>query len=432
MFARRGTCRATIAVALAATLVGCSSNSTTPQTSLTETFTSRGPITLASGKDTTGTRQLQLDRWNTTHPDQKVTMIELPEQADQQRQKFIQNAQTKSGEYTIINLDTVWVPEFAANGWIMRLPEQQFKLADMLPSVVETGKYFIKLYAVPYNTNAGLLFYRKDLLSEIGAQPPKTWAEMQSICRRVLALPGAAGMSCYAGQFEKYEGLSVNFAEAVQSAGGSIIDANGHASVNTAAAKHALQTIADGFTSGMIPKEAITYTEENSRRAFQEGKLVFHRQWPYQWVKANTTDGSSKVAGKFDVTALPGITGPGRSSLGGADLAISSYASNKATALDFIAFITNADNARKNLDASSLPPVYSDLYDDAGLQAKFPYLAALKASLVNAVARPKVIHYGDVTAAIQDDAYAALTNTKPVDQALADMQRRLDEIIAKN
>src|SRR5262245_25962320 len=231
-------------------------------------FEGRGPITLASGKDTTGTLQSQLDKWNTDHPNEKVTLAELPESADQQRQQFIQNAQTKSDAFAVLNMDVVWTAEFAANGWIQELREADFPLAQMLPSTVETGKYFNKLYAVPYNTNAGLLFYRKDLLDAVSAQPPKTWEELKTTCDKVKATPAGAGIGCYAGQFDKYEGLTVNFSEAVQSAGGKIVDNEGKPTVNTPEAKAGLEFLASGFTSGLIPRDAVTYKEEEGRRAF--------------------------------------------------------------------------------------------------------------------------------------------------------------------
>jgi multiple sugar transport system substrate-binding protein len=392
----------------------------------------RGPITLATGKDTTGTIQGQLDRWNAQHPKEKVTMVELPESADQQRQQFIQNARTKSHAYTVLDLDPIWVSEFAASQWIDQLPENAFPIGKMIPAVVDTGRYFNRLYAVPYNTNAGLLFYRKDLLKKAGiAQPPTTWAQMKQDCAKVHKLPEAKSIGCYAGQFDKYEGLTVNFAEAVASAGGDIVNAKGKADVDTPAAKKGLQFLVDGFKDGTFPKQSVTYEEEDGRRAFQAGKLLFHRQWPYQWDLANKKDGSSKVAGKFGVAPLPGPDGPGKSSLGGLDLAISKFATHKATALDFIKYFSGEANARQNLEAASTAPPYTDLYSDPKLQAKFPYLTTLKQSLNTAVTRPKVVAYGDATAAIQENAYAALTGKKSVDQALKQMQQDLAKSIAQ-
>src|SRR5206468_11749983 len=86
----------------------------------------RGPITMATGKDTSGNLQHQIDTWNAAHPTEKASVIELPESADGQRQAMIQNAQTKSDAYTILNLDVVWTAEFAANKWVLELPKDQF------------------------------------------------------------------------------------------------------------------------------------------------------------------------------------------------------------------------------------------------------------------------------------------------------------------
>ena len=394
-------------------------------------FEGRGPIFLASGKDTTGTMQAQLDKWNAEHPDEKVTLVELPESADEQRRLFIQNAQSQSDAYTVLNMDVIWTSEFAANQWIDELPADQFPLDQMIPAVVESGKYFNRLYAVPYNTNAGLLFYRKDLLDKAGAQPPKTWDEMASICEKVKALPEAAGIGCYAGQFDKYEGLTGQLLR-----GGGLRRRPGRRGGRQAqrqhrGAKKGLQFLVDGFASGLIPQEAITYKEEEGRRAFQDGKLVFHRQWPYQWVLANQTDGSSKVAGKFGVAAMPGLTGPGVSTLGGPTSRSASSPRTRRPRWTSSSGSATRRTPRQNMEANSLAPVYSELYEDSALQEKFPYLTALKESLSTARARPRVVYYGDTTAAIQENAYAALTKAKTVDQALADMQKQLEEVTSR-
>ncbi|HEY8371728.1 MAG TPA: ABC transporter substrate-binding protein [Pseudonocardiaceae bacterium] len=431
---RRGALHVRGAVALAAALVlaacGSGGNDSGGDAG-SQAIEGRGPITFATGKDTSGNMQKLVDQWNAQHPDEQVRIIELPESADAQRQQMVQNAQVKSDAFTVLNLDVVWTAEFAANRWIVELPQDQFELDKFLPPAVETGKYRDKLYAVPVYSDGGLLYYRKDLLDKVGAQPPKTWQEMFDICQKVLALPEASGMGCYAGQFEKYEGLTVNFSEAVNSAGGQVIDDSGKPVVNSPEAKAGLDFLVQGFANGQIPEKAITYKEEEGRRAFQAGELVFHRQWPYQWALANKDDGSSQVAGKFDVAPLPGKDGPGMSTLGGHNFAISAFAKNKATALDFIKFFSSEEVQRSNLLATSQAPTRVALYEDAELIEKFPYLPTLKESILNAKQRPQAVRYGDVTLAIQEAAYAALTRAKSTDQALADLQKKLEELTAQ-
>jgi multiple sugar transport system substrate-binding protein len=388
-----------------------------------------GPITLVQGKDTSNFVQGVLDKWNADHADQKVTLIELPEDADAQRAQMIQNANAKSDAYDILNVDNVWTAEFAANRYILELPQDQFPVADFLPPVIDAAKYKDKLYAVPESSDGGMLYYRTDLLQGAGiTAPPKTWPELVDACKKIAATPAGAGASCYAGQYQKYEGLTVNAAEAINSAGGVITDDQGKPNVNTPEAKAGLDFLVKGFKDGYIAKEAITYKEEEGRRAFQEGKLIFHRQWPYQYSKAEATDGSSKVNGKFGVAPLPGMTGAGVSSLGGHALGISTYSKNKKTALDFIKFYTNKENNQQNFEKASKAPVYTAIYDDTTLQSKYAYLSVLKASILGAKPRPKVVRYGDATLAIQDAAYGALQGTLTTDAALSQLQTKLEAL----
>jgi multiple sugar transport system substrate-binding protein len=417
------------ALALVVGLSGCGTK-TSEEPAKTGAFDGKGAITLATGKDTSGYLEGALKTWNQNHPNEQARLVELPESADQQRQQMIQNAQTKSDAYTILNTDVVWTAEFAANGWIEQLPEDQFALDKMLKGATDTAKYFGKLYAAPYLTDAGLLYYRKDLLDAAGiSAPPKTWDELKAACQKVL--PSSGGAGCYAGQFEKYEGLTCNFSEAVDSAGGQVVDDSGKPVVDSDKAKQGLDFLVKSYQDGTIPKDAITYKEEEGRRAFQDGKLIFHRQWPYQYAKANATDGSSKVAGKFAVAPLPGLTGPGKATLGGHNLAISKFAKNKGTALEFIKFLTSEAEEKVHLQKTSEAPVYAALYDDADLVKQFPYLPTLKEAVNTAVPRPKVVKYGDATTAIQEAAYAALSGTKSSDQALKELQSKLSSITGK-
>jgi multiple sugar transport system substrate-binding protein len=392
----------------------------------------RGPITFATGKDTSGFLPKQVAAWNSQHPTEKVEIKELPEDADAQRQQMVQNAQNQSDAFSVLNMDVVWTSEFAANQWIVQLPEDKFPdLSKLIPATVETAKYRDKLYAVPITSDGGLLYYRTDLLTKAGVQPPKTWDEMLAACVKVQALPEGKGMNCYSGQFEKYEGLTVNFSEAINSAGGVVVGKDGKPNVDTPEALAGLEELTKGFTTGAIPKAAITYKEEESRRAFQEGKLLFLRNWPYVYSLASKTDGSSKIVNKFGVTPLPGKTGPGVSSLGGHDYAISAFAKNKATAVDFINFMASEARQKANLTGSSQAPTWASLYDDPALNKQFPYLTPLKASILGAQPRPRVVKYGDVTAAIQASAYDALSGKTQPKQALTDLQTKLSSLITQ-
>ena len=414
-------------------LSGCTSGgAANPAPSASAELTGRGPITYVSSPDASGAAQQTIDAWNADHPDEQVTFVELPLDADQQRQQLVQNAQIKSDAYSVVNLDVVWTSEFAANRWIVPLPEDALPTGDMIPATVDAATYNGTLFGAPYYTDGALLYSRSDLLSAAGVtDAPTTWDEMQADCDKVLALPEAAGMSCYAGQFDKNEGLTVNFSEAVASAGGSILAKDGTPDVNTPEALTALNFLVDGFKSGEIPQEAITYQEEQGRQAFQDGHLVFLRNWPYIYKAMSATDGTSSVAGKFNVSPIPGADGPGVSTLGGRNIAISSFAENKATALDFITFFTGQEQEQSRLALSSRAPVYGQFFSDESVTGTYPYLPTLLTSLENGQPRPKVVKYGETTAAIQDEIYAAITGDKTPKAALADLQTKLEGVVGK-
>ena len=95
-------------------------------------------------------------------------------------------------------------------------------------------------------------------------------------------------MSCYAGQFDQYEGLTVNVAEAINSAGGSFLSEDGKkVTVDSPEARAGLQHLVDMFKNGDIDPAAITYKEQESANAFLDGKALFLRNWPYVYTAAS-------------------------------------------------------------------------------------------------------------------------------------------------
>lgn len=384
-----------------------------------------GPITLATGPDFTGYMHPMVDKWNASHPTEKVTLLQLPDAADDQHAQMVTNLQAKSDRYDVLNMDIVSTAEFADAGWIIPLDRRQFPLDQFLKPVVDTAKFGGRLYGVPYTSNAGLLYYRKDILDKAGKKPPKTWAELRQLARNVAPKYGLEG---YAGQFLPYEGLTVNFAEAVQSAGGAILTDDGtKVAVNTPQARQGLDFLVRGFREGWIPKRSLTFKEEESRKEFQDGKLLFLRNWPY--VYGLMSRAGSKVRDKFGVTLLPGQDGPGSSSLGGANLAVSAYSRHQKTAIAFIKYFTQLDNEREVLTRGSSPPVWARLYDDPVLIKRFPYLPVLKQSILSARPRPVSPNYNQVSLAISNAVSGAISFRQSPDAAISQMAGDLGSVI---
>jgi multiple sugar transport system substrate-binding protein len=401
-----------VAVALVASGCGGGNDKTTSGSSAgTDT---RGPITYVQGKDNSNLLAPQAERWNAAHPNEKVTIKEQSDQADQQHDDLVQHFQAKDPSYDVVSVDVVWTAEFAAKGWLTPLKDKTaLPTTGFLEPTIKAATYNNTLYAAPTSSDGSMLYYRSDLVQT----PPKTFDEMWGMC----SIAKSKGMDCYAGQFAKYEGGTCNATEWMNAYGAKVVDAAGKPTVDSPEAAAGLKALADNYKNGNIPKQAITYQEEQSRAAFQDGKLLFLRNWPYVYNLAST-DASSKVKGKFKVAPLPGVSGPGTSTLGGHMAAISAYSKYKATALDFLKFLTSPEEQKTNMEKGSLAPVIESIYDDQALVAKYPYLPVLKESIANAVSRPVTPYYPAVTQAIQENFFAAKQGQKTPEAAVKDMQ----------
>ena len=194
--------------------------------------------------------------------------------------------------------------------------------------------------------------------------------------------------------------------------------------MNTPQALTALTFLVNAFKQGWIPHAALKYEEVSAQDAFESGKFLFLNDWPDVYA---TLRGDVKQ--KYGIVALPGLDGPGSSTLGGANLAISSFSQHQQTALHFIQYLTQYDQQQTMLELGSFPPVLKQLYADSSLIARFPYLPTLEDAINSAQPRPAVTNYDQASLVISSEAYQALEGNKTPQLALQDMQRQLTQII---
>jgi multiple sugar transport system substrate-binding protein len=417
---------AVVTVALSLAAAGCGPDSP-PSGGRAPSTDGTGPITFATGKDDAGFFSKLIAPWNKAHPDQRVTLLYLPESANGQLAQLTANLQAASPTCDVIDMDVVWTAEFAAAGWIIPLNERTFPLGGFLRPAVDTALYHGRLYAVPYYSNADLLYYRKDILTRAGVAAPETWARLAADAKTIAPRYGLQG---YAGQFAQYEGLTVNFAEAVQSAGGSILSPNGATvTVDSAQAVTGLRFLVNGLRTGWIPRASLGYEEESSRADFESGRLLFLNNWPFVWNDVSQPGPGNKVYGKVGIAQLPGLDGPGSSSLGGANLAVSAYSRHQQTALKFIGYLTSMPEEEQLLADSGFPPVWKRLYSDPAMNRRFPYLKAVEQAILAAQPRPAITNYDQASLVISSAVYQALKFRKTPEQALAEMAAQLRPII---
>ncbi len=128
-----------------------------------------------------------------------------------------------------------------------------------------------------------MLYYRKDLLEKYGLKAPETWTDLEAAAKKVME--GEKGMEGYVFQGRAYEGLVCNALEwIVSNGGGNLLDNAGQATFNNPQATAAIDR-AKTWIGGIAPQGVLGYDEEQARGAFQSGKAVFMRNWPYAWAR---------------------------------------------------------------------------------------------------------------------------------------------------
>jgi len=374
-----------------------------------------GNVTWCIGKDTTGAFGTVVDNFNKANPNANVKLLELPENADDQRRLQIQRLRAKNTECDVLGADVIWVPEYVGQGWVKDVSDFISKNGDkFIPSTVDTTEVDGKNYAVPFNTNAGFIYYRTDQVSEA----PKDW---ETLYKEAAKDDGVV----YQGF--RYEGLTVNFLELVYSAGGSVVSDDGkQATADSQEVKDVLKFMADGIKNGAVPKAVTTYKEEESRRAFESGNATFMRNWPYAYALGK----ESKLADKFDIATFPGFAGnEGAGVIGGYNLAISAFSKNPEGALAFIEFTTTPEQQKIMATDASLPPVIASVYDDPAVKKAMPFAEDLRTAVEQAKPRPVSPVYPQITAAIYDNVYAALQGDMSPDEAASKMNDEIQKAI---
>ena len=361
--------------------------------------------------------------WKEQDPSRPTVRVEqLPDEADLQREQMAYELQAQGAGFDILALDVIWTGEFAVNGWIENLDDVRDEVEGVvLDSALESALYEDEMWAVPFNTNAGFLYYRTDLVEE----PPTTWDELAEMAREIGEREGIGG---YVGQGSQYEGLVVNFLELVWGTGGSVVNEEGDEALLTEndAGQRALEFMQTSQREGVFVPGFNTLLEDDGRNIFQSGNAVFMRNWPYAYglMGGEDEENPSAVEGRFDIAPLPTFTGEGTvSSLGGFNLGVSAYSDKIDLAKEFVVWAGTDPDAQELLGNEALPPVREDTYEE--LQDD-PVMALLAEVLPQSRPRPPLPAYNFLSQDIQRAVFAAYNSDVDVAETISGLNDDLN------
>lgn len=358
------------------------------------------------------------------HPGVTVREEVLPASTDQQHQFYAINLDSRYVPFDVLAVDVIWPPEFARAGWIqpvdsLLVPADR---QDYFESILYSATFDNHIYAVPWYIDAGVLYYRRDLLDRYGFGPPRTWPELVQIVRTVRDGERNPVLKGFLWPGKQYEGLVCVALEFIWSHGGDIIDPSADAK-----AESALRFMRDLVREGISPDLVSTADEEVTRLLFADGRAIFMRNWPYVWSLLQEND--SPLRGKIGLALLP--SSPGRASasaLGGWMLAIPTHAAHPKPAAELIAFLTTPQVQLRLALEHGYHPARRSLYADAALRRAQPSLENLLPVFERARPRPVTPYYLMLSQVLQPEFSAALVGRKTPRAAIASIRKQMDSM----
>lgn len=342
-----------------------------------------------------GVHQKVAEMWSEENPDNPIRIEILPDDADGQREQQALELQAEGSNFDVLGVDVVWTGEYATNGWLESLEDVRGDIeSSTIPAVFESALWEDELWAAPFNTNAGIFYYRSDLVEE----PPKTVEEM---CQMAAEIGEREGIGGYTAQGAKYEGFVVNWLELYWGAGGEIYNEDQSDvawDVDTAA--QTTEFLANAEEDGCLAPGFNTAMEDIAMNQFQSGDAVFMRNWPS--FAAVIEESGTEVADNFEVAPLPEGMTP---SSGGFNLAVSAFSDNTEAAKDFVVWASTNEEVQKMMATdASLPPVMESVYDD--LQDD-PMMALLAEVLPETKGRPPSPQWNQISVEMQNALFPA-------------------------
>jgi trehalose/maltose transport system substrate-binding protein len=361
-----------------------------------------------------------------------IKVVSTPNDTNERLALYQQLLSAGSADIDVFQIDVIW-PGILGNNFVDLAPYAKGAEKDHFPAIVANNTVGGKLVAMPWFTDAGVLYYRTDLLEKYGLKPPATWQELSDAAAKIQDGERKANDKFwgYVFQGKAYEGLTCNALEWIDSFnGGTIIDDAGAITINNPKAAEAI-TLARGWVGKVAPDGVLNYGEEEARGVFQSGNAAFMRNWPYAWAAGNSAD--SPVKGKIGVVALPkgGADGKTTGTLGGWQLAVSKYSKNADLAADLVMYLTSKDEQKRRAVAGSYLPTIASLYQDPDVIKASPFMGQLLPTFQSAVARPSRItgsNYNKVSNAFWNAVHSTLSGKADAPAALAQLEGELKRI----
>ena len=364
------------------------------------------------------TQQLQplVEKFNQQHSDIRFETVAAPSDSNQVEDLYTSSFLLGNSPYDVVYMDIVWTPKFAAAGWLKdisdRITEEE---AEYLEADIAGGMYQGKLYRLPFRSDAGMLYYRRDLLQEAGYQePPETFDELLTVSQDIQQ-QGLTDWG-YVWQGKQYEGLAAMFVEILRGNDAYWVNPETQeVGLDQPEAIAAVEFLREAIAKRVSPPGVTTYAEEETRLLFQNGKAAFLRNWPYVYSLAADSD----IAGKYSIKPMVHAVGKNSgATLGGWGLGISTSTKHPDAAWQVLEFLSSEESQREFILETGFVPSRVALFNDPQIVAKYDYYPQLLNVVRSSALRPPIPQYAQASDILQRYLSAAITGKMTPEEAM--------------
>ena len=334
----------------------------------------------------------------------------------------------------LAQVGNTWIPELTSLGAIAPLDERvrgsaTITQTDYFPGIWDTNVAGGALYGIPWYVDTRLLFYRTDLLAEAGfPEPPRTWSQWLEAMRRVKARQGAGRYAILLPVDEHEQPVILGR----ELGAGLLRDGDRYGDFRSPAFRQAASFYVGLFRGGLAPVWSNSQVT-NVYQQFAAGDYAFYITGPWN-VGEFRRRLPPAMQGRWKTAPMPAPDGshdwPGVSVAGGASLVLFRASQHPEEVWKLVEFLSEpAVQVRFHGLTGDLPPRASawgfpSLASDA-------QTAAFRAQLEQVAPAPKVPEWEEISVQIWQSLEPAIRGRESVDDALADLDERVDRILAK-
>ena len=139
-------------------------------------------------------------RYEELNPCVTIETVDTPDFVEDRLGVYLQLFEAQSSEGDVFQIDVIWPGDLAEHFVDLNEYGGAEIAQEHFPAIIENNTVDGALVGIPWFTDAGLLYYRTDLLEKYSLDPPTTWDELESACsddpgrRACRRQPGLLGL----------------------------------------------------------------------------------------------------------------------------------------------------------------------------------------------------------------------------------------------